>query len=64
MKQSQSNKINNAKKTVLSRDAVLTKAQEGWVSRLEDLEIDREVAREIVRGSHPSAIKKWISSLE
>jgi len=64
MKQSQSNKDNNSKKTGLSQEAGLTKAQERWVNRLEDLDIDRAVASEIVRGSHPSAIRKWIASLE
>lgn len=64
MKQSQSNKVNNSKKTGLIRDAVLTKAQERWVRRLEDLDIDRVVASEIVRSSHPSAIKRWIANLE
>ena len=64
MKQSQSNRVNNSKKTSVRQEGILTKAQERWVRRLEDLDIDRAVASEIVRGSHPSAIRKWIASLE
>jgi hypothetical protein len=64
MKQQQSNKNNNSKKTGVRQEGVLTKAQERLVSRLEDLDIDGAVAREIVRDSHPAAIKKWIASLE
>ena len=64
MKQSRSNKVNNSTKPNVRQEGVLTKAQERWVRRLEDLDIDRAVASEIVRGSHPSAIRKWIASLE
>jgi len=64
MKQSQSNRVNNSKKTSVRQEGILTKAQERWVRRLEDLDIDRAVASEIVRESHPRAIKRWIASLE
>ncbi|MCD5401684.1 hypothetical protein LR013_03740, partial [candidate division NPL-UPA2 bacterium] len=51
-------------KTILIPKCTFTKSQEKLIRKLETLDINREVAEELVRASHPKAIKNWIALME
>jgi hypothetical protein len=40
---------------------IMSKPRQKLLKELEDLGIDKWVALELVRASHPKAIKKWIA---
>jgi hypothetical protein len=62
MKQRKQN--TKSKQTGLIPKTIFTKSQEGLIKMLEDLKISRGVAQELVRASHPKAIRSWITLME
>ena len=48
---------------ILTPKRGLSASQEKLVRKLETLDINRAVAEELVRASHPKAIKKWIAAV-
>ena len=49
---------------ILTPKPTFTKSQEKLIKKLENLDINREVAEELVRASHSKAIKNWIALME
>ena len=62
MKQLKDNK--KLRSAILTPKHALTRSQEKLIKKLENLEVSRGVAEELVRASHPKAIKNWIALME
>jgi hypothetical protein len=43
---------------------IMSKPRQKLLKELEDLGIDKWVALELVRASHPKAVKKWIARIK